>query len=193
MKTLSFDSIEKLIAQKRDEILIKATLDGNKKAFARLISYYRVRIKSLGMRFFKNEADTDDYVQEVCIKIFTNLKNFRYDSSFSTWITSIAYNTAINSKTRTPEYAPLQNEEFIYSKTDTPEEEQIKRITVETIRESVKELPEKYAICLDLYFFHDKSHEEISNITGFQINTIKSHIFRAKKILKEKLRGLYEK
>ena len=64
-------------------------------------------------------------------------------------------------------------------------------MTQEAVREAVNELEEKYAICLDLYFFHDIQYSDISEITGFPENTIKSHIFRAKKILKEKLKEFY--
>ena len=65
---------------------------------------------------------------------------------------------------------------------------------METVRESLKELPEKYKIVLDLYFFYDNSYSEISEITGLAENTVKSHIFRAKKLLREKIvaKGLVE-
>ena len=65
-------------------------------------------------------------------------------------------------------------------------------MTVLAVREAVKDLPEKFAVCVELYFFYDNSHAEISKITGLPVNTIKSHIFRAKKILREKLRSYYE-
>ncbi|MBR4005371.1 MAG: hypothetical protein IKI90_05930 [Treponema sp.] len=48
-------------------------------------------------------------------------------------------------------------------------------------------MPLNYSICLDFYFFYDFSYEEIAIITGFPVNTIKSHIFRAKKVLRQKL------
>ncbi|MBP5753253.1 MAG: RNA polymerase subunit sigma-24, partial [Treponema sp.] len=69
----------------------------------------------------------------------------------------------------------------------TPEEEQIFNLTKEAVREAIQELPLNYAICLDFYFFYDFSYEEIAIITGFPVNTIKSHIFRAKKLLRQKL------
>jgi RNA polymerase sigma-70 factor (ECF subfamily) len=53
----------------------------------------------------------------------------------------------------------------------------------------VAELPEKYRVCVDLYFFYDRSVREIGEITGFPENTVKSHVYRAKKILREKLSG----
>jgi RNA polymerase sigma-70 factor (ECF subfamily) len=144
------------------------------------------------MSFFKNEADTDDFMQEVFIKAYTNLSKFRGESSFSTWLTSIAYNTAVNAKKRRKEYLPISDEENIEDQNLTPEKNQIRKMTVLAVREAVKDLPEKFALCVELYFFYDNSHAEISEITGLPVNTIKSHIFRTKKILREKLRGYYE-
>ena len=147
---------------------------------------------SLGMSFFKNEADSEDFVQEVFIKAYTNLSKFKGNASFPTWLTSIAYNTAINAKNRRKEYLPISDENNIESKTLSPEKNHIRKMTVLAVREAVKNLSENEAICIELYFFYDNSHAEISEIMGLPVNTIKSHIFRAKKILREKLRGYYE-
>ena len=185
-------TLDQLIIKKRDNALIKATLAGDSKAFSKLISHYKKRLLALGMSFFKNETDTDDFMQEVFLKVYTNLSRFRGDSAFSTWLTSIAYNTAVNAKNRRKEYLPISDEENIEDKSLTPEKNEIRKLTVLAVREAVKDLPEKFAICVELYFFYDNSHAEISEITGLPINTIKSHIFRAKKILREKLRGFYE-
>ena len=185
-------TLEALIIKRRDNALIKATLSGDSKAFSKLISYYKKRIRALGMSFFKNETDTEDFEQEVFIKAYTSLPNFRGESTFSTWLTSIAYNTAVNAKNRRKEYLPISDEENIEDKNLTPEKNQIRKATVLAVREAVKDLPEKFALCVELYFFYDNSHAEISEITGLPVNTIKSHIFRAKKILREKLRGYYE-
>ena len=58
------------------------------------------------------------------------------------------------------------------------------------VREAIKELPERYGICLDMYFFYDMTYNEISEVVDLPVNTIKSHIFRAKKILKDKLQEM---
>lgn len=193
MKNNRIRSIEQIIIEKRDSSLIKTTLAGDPKSFGRLMSFYKKRIFSLGMSFLKNSTDAEDFVQEVFIKVYTNLKNFRGESSFSTWLTTIAYHTAVNSKNRRKDYSPLADEEGITDlQTDSPEKQEIKKITAEAIREAVRSLPETAALCIELFFFYDHSHAEISRITELPINTIKSHIFRAKKILKEKLRSFYE-
>lgn len=184
--------LEHIAAYKRDSELVKTTLEGDKKSFARLMTLYKKRVEAMGMSFFKNATDTEDFVQEVFIKAYTKLDTFRGDSLFSTWLTRIAYNTAVNSINRRNEYLPLADAAVLEDPSDTPEEAQIRKLTCESIREAVKELPEQYAVCLDMFFFYDVPHAEISSITGLPVNTIKSHIFRAKKILKDKLiqRGL---
>lgn len=177
-------------ALKRDRILVKEAVAGKPEVFAQLMSLYQNRVHAVGMSFFHNLTDTEDFVQEVFIKAFTNLASFRGESRFSTWLTRIAYTTAINAKNRVKEYETLTDEDFIKSPSLTPEDEHIRSATIDSIREAVQNLPERYGICLDMYFFYDLSHEEIARITGFPINTIKSHIFRAKKILCKKLSGL---
>jgi len=66
----------------------------------------------------------------------------------------------------------------------------LSRRCLQAVLESLKELPERYRICIDMFFFYDLTYQEIEVITGFPVNTIKSHVFRAKKLLKEKLEGL---
>ena len=60
-------------------------------------------------------------------------------------------------------------------------------MTASVIRESISELPEKFSICIVLYFYYDMSYNEISIVTDLPVNTIKSHVFRAKKLLKDRL------
>ncbi len=191
-KSGGISRIEKIIVQKRDESLVKSTLAGDSKSFTKLMRLYMKRVTAIGMNFFKNQTECDDFVQDVFIKAYTGLKNFKGASSFSTWLVKIAYTTAVNAFNKNKKFLPLADEELLVSKDFTPEEEQIQRLTIQAVRESVKNLPENYSVCIELYFFHDFSYEEIAEITGFPMNTLKSHIFRAKKLLREKLRSYYE-
>ncbi len=174
------------IAQ-RDLKLIAQSLRGNSTAFAKLIGFYENKVRALGMSFFKNETDTDDFVQEVFIKVFNNLSNFRGESMFSTWLLRLAYNTAVNSVQRRKEYLSLSDEIEVFDKDWTPEEKELRSLTSEAIIQTMKELPKQYATCLDMYFFYDMSYNDIAEILDIPLNTIKSNIFRAKKILRDKL------
>ena len=175
------------VEEKRDTHLVKAAIAGNSHAFEQLVLKYHRRVTTLGMSFFKNATDTEDFVQDVFIKAYTKLNTFRGDSLFSTWLLRIAYTTAINSIQRRQEYLPIADETVLCDLDYTPEERELRRITVEVLKESIKELPERFALCLDMYFFYDMPYGEICEVTGMPLNTVKSHIFRAKKMLKEKL------
>lgn len=180
-------SIEHTIIEKRDKILVTATCDGDTQSFAKLVGFYRRKVHALGFSFFHNETDTEDFVQEVFIKVYTSLKTFRGESLFSTWLMRIAYNLAVNSVKRRKEYVPLNDEIEILDTDFGPEDSQLRKLTAESVREAINELPERYGLCLDMYFFYDMPYNEISEVTELPVNTIKSHIFRAKKILRDKL------
>lgn len=171
----------------RDYSLVQQVCSGKIDAFAQLISLYEKKIRTLGFGFFRNNADTDDFVQDVFIKLYTKISTFRGEAQFSTWLMRIAYNMAINAVNRRTEYTSLSENIEILDTDYGPEEKQLRSLAAEVIRDAIKELPKQFEICLDLYFFYDFPHNEISVITGWPINTIKSHIFRAKKQLKQKL------
>lgn len=177
---------------KRDSLLIKSILAGNKNSFAILMSFYKKRVYALGMSFFKNETDTEDFVQDVFLKAYTKLDTFEGKSLFSTWLLRIAYTTALNAVNRRKEYLPLADETQIAAtdRSASPEEAQLRKITRLAVREALAELPEKYAVCLDMYFSYDIPYAQIAEITEMPLNTIKSHIFRAKQILKKKLEDI---
>lgn len=177
-------------AEKNETVLVRAAAGGNSRAFAELVKRYYRRITAFGMSFFKNPVDTEDFVQDVFIKAYTKLGTFRGDALFSTWLTRIAYTTAVNSIKRRKEYLPISDETMVCDGDWSPEEHELRRITAETVREAVKELPERFSLCLDLYFFYDMPYADICEVTGIPINTVKSHIFRAKKMLRDKLTGI---
>ncbi len=190
MKKFS-SSIENLFIKKRDFHYVQETLNGSTQAFSKLVANYYKRIFAIGMRFFHNETDSEDFVQNVFMKAYEKLGTFKGESLFSTWLTRIAITSAINQKTRTKECESLSFEEQIPYKARTPEEDLVHEATIKAVQNSLGELPQKYAECIKLYFFNGMSYDEISSATGIPLNTIKSNIFRAKKILGEKLKEFY--
>jgi len=169
-----------------DRLITDQIISGQKELFRLLIKKHERAVYGMGMSFFHNAEDASDFAQEVFLKVFNNLSRFEGRSRFSTWLYKIAYNTAINSITRTKEYKSLTEDE-VESDNDTPERKFFRNLACDAVLEAVTELPERFRVCVDLFFFYDRSYEEIEVITGYPVNTIKSHVFRAKKILREKL------
>ena len=171
-----------------DYEVCKAVLNGNTQAFAILASKYQKRVSMLGSSFFDNTDDCEDFVQDVMLKAYAALGTFRAEAPFATWLMRIAYNTAFNSVKKRKSYVSLADGAEIEYQGDNPEEKQLNECIILSVREAVNSLPDNYRMCIDLYFFYDMSYTDIAAVTELPLNTIKSHIFRAKKILREYLK-----
>jgi RNA polymerase sigma-70 factor (ECF subfamily) len=174
-----------------DLLILEQILTGQKELFRLLVKRYEKEVYGMGFGFFHNREDASDFTQEVFLKVFRSLSRFEGRSRFSTWLYKIAYNTGLNHVKRKKEYQSLAEEETIPDK-DTPEKKVLKDFFRDSILEALKSLPERFRICVDLFFFHDRSLKEIEVITGYPVNTVKSHVFRAKKLLRNKLEGITE-
>jgi len=172
-----------------EQLTVSQIVSGQKDLFRLLVRRNERAVYGMGMSFFRNKEDACDFTQEVFLKAYRSLGSFEGRSRFSTWLYKIAYNTALNEVNRRKEYHSLAEEDAqkLSSPGDTPERALIRSAAREAIETALKELPERFRICVDLFFFYDRSYREIEAITGFPVNTIKSHVFRAKKLLREKL------
>ena len=171
-----------------DEKIIRRVLKGNLDCFRIIIERYENHIFSIGMRFFKNVDDSYDFTQDVFIKSFESISSYRGRAPFKYWLVKVAYNTGINKIRKSRDSYELV-EEYIESSDATPEVSLLKTEVHDALNDAVSQLDEKYKICVDLYFFLGIPYSEISEITGYPVNTIKSNVFRAKSILRDKLKG----
>jgi RNA polymerase sigma-70 factor (ECF subfamily) len=173
-----------------DELIVSQVLSGEKELFRLLVRRYERPVFGMGIGFFHNLEDASDFTQELFIKVYRSLSRFEGRSRFSTWLYKIAYNTALNGVNRRKDYQSLAEIQDIAAvETDTPERQFIHKAAKAAVLASLEGLPERYRICIDLFFFYGCSYREIETITGFPVNTIKSHVYRAKKLLREKLEG----
>jgi RNA polymerase sigma-70 factor (ECF subfamily) len=174
-----------------DQMIVAQIVSGQKELFRLLVNRYQQAVYGMGLSFFRNTEDAADFTQEVFLKTFRSLPRFEGRSRFSTWLYKIAYNTAVNGVQRKKEYRSLAAEDPVPD-TDNPERRALRSAAREAVLEAVTDLPDKYRICVDLFFFYDRSYQEIELITGYPVNTIKSHVFRAKKLLRDKLGEIAE-
>ena len=170
-----------------DEQIVKQVLLGRIDSFTLIIKRYQKKIFSIGIRFYKNKEDSYDFTQEVFIKAFEGLGSYGGRAPFRFWLTKIAYNHAINKLKA--KHAEADIPEEICSRAITPEKTHIQREIRQMLRDAVGQLPEQYRICVDLFFFLGLTYSEISEITEYPVNTIKSNVLRAKKILRDELKG----
>jgi len=181
-------------ADYNDQLIVGQVVAGQKDMFRLLVRAHEKAVYGMGLSFFRNTEDASDFTQEVFLKAFRSLSRFEGRSRFSTWLYKIAYNTALNEVNRRKEYQSLADEDenkLVYN-SDTPERTALRNAAKKAVRDAIAELPERFRICVDLFYFYDRSYQEIEAITGIPVNTIKSHVFRSKIILREKLENFAE-
>ncbi|HUR31921.1 MAG TPA: sigma-70 family RNA polymerase sigma factor [Saprospiraceae bacterium] len=184
-----------------DLIMVSTVLRGDTDAFRRLINKYEKLVISIVFKMVKQREDCEDLCQDIFIKVYDKLPTFKFQSQLSTWIGSIAYNTTINflqkkkllsfedSKSLENNASGIeeQHEMLIMDTAMNPNELLLSKEKVELVNRCVEQLPFVQKTVLQLFHHDEMSLVEISEITGFPLNTVKSHLFRARKQLKEEL------
>lgn len=174
-----------------DHELIAKITAGNLHAFRLLVSEYERLVQHMVQRIVKNEENVKDVCQEVFIKVYKNIGQFKQESKLSTWIAQIAYTTSLDYLKST------QRKHFLTKEIDdshhsiaggpNPEQELNKKELRTFIAQLINQLPHNYRLVVNLFHMDEYSYQEIAEITGLSEGTIKSHLFRARKILKDKL------
>lgn len=163
---------------------------GNLKAFEQLVKQYEQLVFYMVSKMISDEADKADVCQEVFIKVYKQIGKFKFESKLSTWIARIAYHTTLNyirdqKKDRFSDYSvDIEN---IHFTTETPEQLLNKKEVASYIHQLVNQLPLQLRTVLTLYHLSEFSYQEIEQITGMPEGTVKSYLFRARKLLKEKI------
>lgn len=171
-----------------DEHIIRQVQKGDFELYSLIVERYQDKIFSIGMRFFYDRDDAADFAQEIFLKAFKNIDSYREIALFKYWLVKLAYNHGINMKKKKHEDVEYNCEE-IQSGYELPEDKHIYGEIKQILEEEINRLPERYRICIDFYFFVGLKYNEISEITGYPVNTIKSDVLRAKNILRQKLKG----
>ena len=173
-----------------DEQLVVEIRENNKELYSEVMHRYQTKLSHYLKKFFRSQDELDDVLQEVFIKAYKNLYGFDIDKKFSSWIYRIAHNEAINhiKKNKRKNISLDETEwEIVDEKLDLHEEFDSKQMG-ERIQRAMGELKEKYREPLILYFFEQKSYEEISDILRLPRNTVGILIMRGKTKLKDILK-----
>jgi RNA polymerase sigma-70 factor, ECF subfamily len=204
--------IEKKTVQPQEEDfdLIKAFLENadNRTNFNRLVLKYKDMVFSLCFRLLGDYDEANDCSQEIFIKVFNNLKKFKFESSFTTWLYRISVNTCKNNLSSLSSRmkkkmmsldnpgAEFESSDGIYSKADTrsnsynPEKIYERKEKEIIIQKAIDSLKSKDKILIVLRDIEGKSYEEIAAITELNMGTVKSKLARARQELRDMLRGV---
>jgi RNA polymerase sigma-70 factor (ECF subfamily) len=189
-------SLNKLASLADGELITRA-LAGREESFEELVRRYQRPIVAYVYRMVGDYDSALDLTQEVFIRIYNSLGRYRPEYKFSTWIYRIAHNAAIDhlrrsdsSRTEDLEVEGEGGQTFqrpLASKAPTPEQLSERNERRVEIEEVIRQLPPAYRELIVLRHAHDFSYDEIAEVTGLPLGTVKNRIFRAREAMRAQL------
>ena len=175
-----------------DNEIISRVLRGEQNAYAELVNRYQGYVFTLILRMVKNREDAEEIAQDVFVKAYRSLADFRGESKFSTWLYTITNTTSITFlRKKKLEVHSLDNEK-VFEAADNKDSgfranliEQKSRVNM--VNEAITMLSPDDAEIITLFYKAEQSLEEISRILRLETNTVKVRLHRARGRLKEKM------
>src|SRR5438128_9928974 len=178
-----------------DGELVSSAIAGREASFEELVRRYQRPIAAYVYRMVGDYDAALDLTQEVFIKVYNSLARYRSEFKFSTWIYKIAHNAAIDhlrrhavrEQTLTGSVEGERREVAIESRRLTPEQESERKERRSEFETVVQLLQASYRELIILRHSHDLSYDEIAEVTGLPLGTVKNRLFRARETMRDLL------
>ena len=186
--------------EQNDADLVRQTLCGTISAYNGLVLRYQRQVYNLAYRMLGNAEDAGDLVQDTFLRAYGALTSFRQDASFLTWLYKIASNLCIDQlrsrKAKSTLSLEVELEEGREPAADIrstdPEEAAVRGSVQEVVQRAILNLPEKYRAVVVMRHLNDMSVDEIARVLELPTGTVKTHLFRAREMLRGRLRPVLE-
>jgi len=165
----------------KEKSLIKKSIGNNREAQQQLFEQFSPKMLGVCRQYVKDNHHAEDLMLQGFLKVFTNLNKFKHEGSFEGWIRRIMVNTCI-SYLRKKNVIDLFDEEYVFNDAAT---ESLENTSVEDIQKMIDQLPEGYKMVFNLYAIEGYKHSEIAVKLGVSVNTSKSQLFKARKLLQQ--------
>lgn len=177
---------------KNDGAIVQEILAGNKRAYGELVDRHKEKAMTLAMRMLKNRQDAEEAIQDAFVRAFNALPRFEWKSSFSTWFYRIVFNVCATQLSRRGEDLHVlidmqEDEDAIHLPSgELPPDIQHESVEFEQIvLKEIGKLPLPYSAVCTLFFVHDMSYDQIVEVTGMPLGTVKVRLFRGRIMLRE--------
>jgi RNA polymerase sigma-70 factor (ECF subfamily) len=172
-----------------DSDLVAASRAGDRDAFGVLVERHRRHVYQLCYRFVGNHEDASDLSQEVFLRAYRGLGNFRGQSTIATWLYRIGVNVCLNRvAAKTVPSEPIADREFVDTDAESPSDRVLRTERGARVRAAIAQLPPKQRATLILRTYHDMSHQEIADVLGGSVGAVKTNFFHGLATLKKLLR-----
>lgn len=183
-----------------DAELVRQTLCGHTSAYNGLVQRYQRQVYNLAYRMLGNAEDAGDLVQDTFLRAFGALASFRQDASFLTWLYKIASNLCIDQLRSRKAKGALSldveleegREPAAESRQSAPEDTAVRSAVQDIVHHAIQNLPERYRIVVVMRHLHDMSVEDIARSLDLPTGTVKTHLFRAREMLRGRLGTVLE-
>jgi len=176
--------------------VISRVIRGDQYAYAELVHRYKDYVFTLALRFCKNREDAEEVSQDIFIKVYRSLADFKGTSKFSTWLYTITYNTSVTFLRKKKmdvksidddhTFLQLENQESSFSANQMEQKSRVNHVN-----QAIGKLSADDSQIITLFYKMEQSLEEIGVILGLEPNTVKVRLHRARQRLKEKLEKDY--
>jgi RNA polymerase sigma-70 factor (ECF subfamily) len=179
-----------------DEELIARVLAGDEASYGTLVTRYRDYVYTIAVRIVGSDEDAEDVAQEAFVRAYRALPRFRGDSKFSSWLYRIATNRALThlkKRRRRADTVDIESGSHVEAvviddgrgEVASPEllvrNEEFRR----AVRAAVLELPEQYRVVVTLFYLEERSYKEVVATLGIPMGTLKTHLHRARALLRD--------
>ena len=184
--------------QLNDTLVIQMILQGQSSAYAMLVEKYQSYVFTLAMRYVNDRQLAEELAQDVFVKAYRFLADFKGDSKFSTWLYTIVHTTCLSQIRKRRNETVFLDEDSMISLSDSsfsqkPSERLEHKTQKQLLEKALKHLPDTYAQLLSLFYQGEQSVNEIGIISGLTATNVKVRLFRARQKLKEILETKYSK
>ena len=156
-------------------------------AFSQLVARTQTGVFNLAYSILHNREEAEDLTQEVCLRVWRALPQFRGDSKFSTWLYRITTNLCLNRRRQLRAYLRVVDDNAVIERMAAQEPGPVDIALVTDQRKrvwtAVDCLPDKYRLVITLFYQEQLSYKEIARILSLPLGTVKSHLSRARKAL----------
>lgn len=185
-------SYTQMSARQNDNELISQVLGGNTQAYAVLVERYQNYVFTLCLRMVKSREDAEELAQDVFVKAFRYLPDFRGEAKFTTWMYTIVNNTCITFLRKKKQAIVSLDDESVFATADNMDSGSRangveKKSKSAMVNEAINMLSPDDAAIITLFYKHEQSLEEIAGILKLEANAAKVRLHRARTRLKEKM------
>ncbi|MBD3347574.1 MAG: sigma-70 family RNA polymerase sigma factor [Candidatus Eisenbacteria bacterium] len=183
-------------AEPPDHELVALTAAGDDEAYRLLVERYSDFVYTVVLRIVRNPEDAEDVAQEAFVRAHRSIGRFRGDSKFSSWLYRIAVNRALTHlkrRRRRPQTVEMSVSPRVEAEISSrhgdedPERAVLDEEFRARVRHAVSKLPPRYRAAVTLFYLEERNYKEVAEVLGIPMGTLKTHLHRARALLRDEL------